>query len=123
MKGGSNIISLLFTVLLFQTVSAFTMRAAETCPKTGNPLPSLPIPEPLLSLTPGTWAYDTMSRRINEEILQRTYEENEKKFNSPPFAKALERFNQLRSELSDAANTKLRHVQFDSTDGRPAADV
>jgi uncharacterized protein with ATP-grasp and redox domains len=125
MKGGSsNIISLLFTVLLLnQTVSAFTMRAATTCPKTGNPLPSLPIPEPLLSLTPGTWAYDTMSRRINEEILQRTYEENEEKFNSPPFAKALERFNQLRSELSDAANTKLRHVQFDSTDGRPAADV
>jgi len=106
------------------TPSLTTMRssAASTCPKTGNPLPNLPIPDPLLSLTPGTWAYDTMSRRLNEDILQRTYEENEEAFNSPSFAKALERFNQLRSELNDAANTKLRHLQFESTDGR-SADV
>ena len=96
--------------------------SANTCPKTGNPLPNLPIPDPLLSLTPGTWAYDTMSRRVNEDILQRTYEENEDAFNSPSFATALERFNKLRSELDDAANTKLRHVQFESTDGR-SADV
>jgi hypothetical protein len=124
-------------LLLLETTSAFapaktitssshltTMRSssATTCPKTGNPLPNLPIPDPLLSLTPGTWAYDTMSRRLNEDILQRTYEENEEAFKSPSFAKALERFNQLRSELGDAANTKLRHLQFESTDGR-SADV
>ena len=96
--------------------------STTTCPKTGNPLPLLPLPDPLLSLTPGTWAYDTMSRRLNKEILQRTYEENEEAFNSPPFAKALANFNQLRSELDDAANTKLRHLQFESTDGR-SADV
>jgi hypothetical protein len=98
------------------------MRASSTAysSKTGSPLPSLPIPDPLLSLTPGTWAYDTMSRRLNMEILQRTYEENEEKFNLPSFATALERFNQLRSELNDAANTKLRHLQFENTDGRPA---
>ncbi|KAK1747475.1 DUF89 domain-containing protein [Skeletonema marinoi] len=96
--------------------------SANTCPKTGNPLPNLPIPDPLLSLTPGTWAYDTMSRRLNDDILQRTYKENEDVFNSPSFATALERFNKLRSELDDAANTKLRHVQFESTDGR-SADV
>ena len=61
-----------------------------------------------------------MSRRLNEEILQRTYEENEEILNSPPFAKALERFNQLRSELENASTTELRRLQFDkSTDGRP----
>ncbi|KAL9182798.1 hypothetical protein ACHAXT_004077 [Thalassiosira profunda] len=98
--------------------------APKTCPRTGNPLPNLPIPEPLLSLTPGTWAHDTMSRRLNEEILQRTYEENEEAFNSPPFAKALERFHALRAELDDASNTPLRYLQFDrDTDGRPAAAV
>jgi len=105
-----------------QSITARTVMSSTktTCPKTGNPLPNLPIPDPLLSLTPGTWAYDTMSRRLNKEILQRTYEENEEQFNSPPFAKALERFNKLRSELDDAANTKLRHLEFESTDGRPA---
>lgn len=62
-----------------------------------------------------------MSRRVNEEIMQRTYEENEEAFNSPAFANALERFNSLRAELTEASATKLRHLQFDKgTDGRPA---
>jgi len=65
-----------------------------------------------------------MSRRVNEEILQRTYEENEETFNSPPFAQALERLNELRSELENASTTKLRHLQFDKdTDGRPSEVV
>lgn len=65
-----------------------------------------------------------MSRRLNEEILQRTYEENEETFNSTPFSNALERFNQLRAELTSASITKLRHLQFNkSTDGRPAEVV
>ena len=60
-----------------------------------------------------------MSRRLNEDILQRTYEENEDKFNTPEFAKALERFNELRAELENAADTKLTHLKFDEvTDGR-----
>jgi len=61
-----------------------------------------------------------MSRRLNEEILQRTYEENEEAFNSPPFAEALRRLNELRAELREASSTKLRDLRFDrSTDGRP----
>jgi len=89
-----------------------------------NPLPNLPIPNPLLSTTPGTWAYDTMSRRLNKEILQRTYEENEDILNTPQFAKALKQFNELRLELDNASTTKLRNLKFDkSTDGRPASVV
>ena len=111
------------TAIMSSSDSA-TTAVPKTCPKTGNPLPNLPIPDPLLSLTPGTWAYDTMSRRLNEEILQRTYEENEEAFNSPQFAEALERFDKLRSELEKASTTKLRHLQFDrSTDGRPSVVV
>ena len=77
-----------------------------------------------MSTTPGTWAYDTMSRRLNKEILQRTYEENEDILNTPQFAKALQQFNELRSELDNASTTKLRNLKFDkSTDGRPASVV
>lgn len=65
-----------------------------------------------------------MSRRLNVEILGRTYEENEEAFNSPPFAKALTRFNALRAELTNASTTKLRNLQFDKdTDGRSEAVV
>ena len=60
-----------------------------------------------------------MSRRLNQEILQRTYEENEQTFNTPQFAKALRQFNELRSELDNACTTKLRYLKFDiDTDGR-----
>jgi len=64
-----------------------------------------------------------MSRRVNEEIFQRTYEENEETFNSPPFAEALKRLKDLRAELDAASTTKLRDLQFDKeTDGR-SSDV
>jgi len=76
-----------------------------------SPKPNLPLPEPLLSLTPGTWAYDTMSRRIDEEILQRTFEENEDEYlNNPDFTEAYQKFQSLRGELQNAANTPLRHM-------------
>lgn len=73
--------------------------------------PNLPLPEPILSLTPGTWAYDTMSRRIDEEILERTFKDNESQFTSDEaFASAYEKFKNLRKELQDAANTPLRQL-------------
>ena len=76
-----------------------------------NPVPNLKLPPPIYSDEPGTWAYDTMSRRVDAEILQRTYEENEEEFNSPEFAEALMKFNDLRAELQNAAKTKLRHLK------------
>merc|ERR1719199_1168519 len=76
-----------------------------------NPVPNLKLPPPIYSDEPGTWAYDTMSRRVDAEILQRTYEENEEEFNSPEFAEALTKFNDLRAELQNAAKTKLRHLK------------
>jgi hypothetical protein len=78
---------------------------------TSAPKPNLPLPPPIYSDEPGTWAYDTMSRRVDAEILQRTYEENEEEFNSPEFTEALQNFNDLRAELQNAANTKLRHLK------------
>lgn len=86
---------------------AFTMSASSS----SQPKPNLPLPKALDSQTPGTWAYDTMTRRIDSEILQRTYDENEIEFGSPKFASAMVEFNALRSELRNAGGTKLRHLR------------
>jgi len=50
------------------------MRAAAVCDEGDLSLETVlpvyePMPEPLRSDTPGTWAHDTMSRRVVEEIL------------------------------------------------------
>lgn len=75
------------------------------------PLPNLPLPPPLRSLTPGTWAFDTMSRRIDSEILQRTFTENEEEFlNDERFQDAYKNFQLLRKDLQNAATTPLRHL-------------
>ena len=73
--------------------------------------PELDIPEPLLSTTPGTWAYDTMTRRVDQEILQRTYDENKDTFNSSKFAQVLQDFNALRAELQNSMNTRMRYLK------------
>ncbi len=75
-----------------------------------RPLPKLPLPEPICSTTPNTWAYDTMSRRVNEEILQRTFEENQNEFESAKFQEVLKRFQALRQKLKSAGDTKLTYL-------------
>lgn len=72
-----------------------------------NPKPKLPIPAPILSDTPGTWAYDTMSRRVDEEILQRTFEDNKEVFESEAFKGILKRFQELRKDLQTSAKLKM----------------
>jgi len=75
------------------------------------PKPNLPLPKPLLSLTPGTWAYDTMSRRIDSEILERTFQENKEEYlNDEKFAIAYQKFQALRNDLQGAATSPLRHL-------------
>eukprot|EP00536_Pseudo-nitzschia_multiseries_P010701 jgi/Psemu1/203910/e_gw1.336.9.1 len=72
-----------------------------------KPKPNLPIPEPLYSDTPGTWAYDTMTRRVDEEILQRTYDDNKDVWETEEFKDILDRFNGLRNVLRHSGETKL----------------
>ena len=69
----------------------------------GAPKPALPIPKALCSETPGTWAYDTMSRRVDEEILQRTFEDNQENFEKADFKDIYSRFQNLRKELQTSA--------------------
>lgn len=64
-------------------------------------LPSAPLPPELLSDTPGTWAYDTMSRRVRTDILARVFREND--FHPDVVA----RLQALDDELANAATTPL----------------
>eukprot|EP00535_Pseudo-nitzschia_heimii_P001389 CAMPEP_0197181938 /NCGR_PEP_ID=MMETSP1423-20130617/6062_1 /TAXON_ID=476441 /ORGANISM="Pseudo-nitzschia heimii, Strain UNC1101" /LENGTH=463 /DNA_ID=CAMNT_0042632285 /DNA_START=183 /DNA_END=1574 /DNA_ORIENTATION=- len=72
-----------------------------------KPKPNLLIPAPICSDVPGTWAFDTMSRRVDEEILQRTFEDNREIWQTDEFSGILQRFNDLRAELQNAAKTEL----------------
>lgn len=95
--------------VLSASASADTMTIQLLDPD--RPLPKLPLPQAICSTEPGTWAYDTMSRRVNKEILQRTFEENQDEFESEAFKDVFERFQTLRKELDSAADTKLTYLQ------------
>ncbi len=69
-----------------------------------------PLPSPLTSDKQGTWAYDTMSRRINEEILQgMVLGDNEASLS----AGARERLGAFVRELENAGGEALRPVEDD----------
>ena len=90
------------------SASRFSTKMSSTTSK--NPLPRLEIPPPILSNEPGTWAYDTMSRRVDSEILQRTAEDNKDTWEGDEWAPVRQRFAELRNELQNAANTQLTYL-------------
>jgi len=90
-----------------RTSTAHMATSSVAADSSSKPKPKLPIPDPILSDVPGTWAYDTMSRRVDEEILQRTYDDNKEIWETKEFSGILQRFQDLRNELQNAAATKL----------------
>lgn len=78
-----------------------------TTTASSNPLPRLPIPDAICSDVPGTWAYDTMSRRVNEEILERTVQDCAEDLATVAFEPIRRRIEALRAELTLAASTQL----------------
>jgi hypothetical protein len=83
------------------TLTHLAMSSAST---TQERRPRLDLPEPLRSSTPGTWAHDTMSRRVDGEILARTLEDNQEFLDlHPEIATAVEG---LRHDLRTAAPLK-----------------
>lgn len=114
-------------IIAWTTPGPFGSQRSETCLQmtatTGTnmntPKPNLPIPEPICSNTPGTWAYDTMSRRVDQEILQRTLEDNQDAFQTKDFQPILERFNQLREDLRSSSQlTMLEEPSSDASEER-----
>ncbi|CAN0355930.1 unnamed protein product [Pylaiella littoralis] len=73
--------------------------------------PRAPLPEIIVSNVPGTWAYDTMSRRLRENILMRIYDEND--MDKPEMASAKAGLDALVEELKTAGTSKLRPIVED----------
>ena len=77
--------------------------------------PEVDLPPPLLSNVVGTWAYDMMSRRINEEILQNmVVKDNESNLSK----ESVVRLKEFVEELEKADKHRLRPINdkgFDST--------
>ena len=94
-------------------------RAAATTTASNNPKPNLPIPDPICSTEPGSWAYDTMSRRVNEEILQRTYEDIQDDLEQPSFATIQKKFDALRDDLQHADTRRLTYLDPLPADASP----
>jgi len=98
------------------TKTALNMASQSTSTK---PKPNLPIPDPICSTEPGSWAFDTMSRRVDEEILQRTWEDMEDDWKKPEFAEIKKRFQELREDLQNAATRQLTYLDDLPTDASP----
>ena len=63
---------MLTTVLTLLTPTSSLPSPSSSMPPITTRLPrATPLPPQILSETPGTWAHDTMSRRVREEILER----------------------------------------------------
>eukprot|EP00871_Galdieria_phlegrea_P003615 jgi/Galph1/4254/GphlegSOOS_G2942.1 len=74
-------------------------------------LPKLPLPPPILSKTPDTWAHETITKRVPTEILPRVLREND--FFDEESISML-RF--LSNCLNNAEKTVLTHVPNDGGD-------
>lgn len=70
-------------------------------------VPEVLLPPPLTSDEPGSWAFDTMSRRVRTDILTRVFREN-------TFLPAtIERLRSLDDELANAAESPLTPLRPD----------
>lgn len=93
---------------LFPTAIVIGMSTTSSPRTQPQHRPKAPLPPPICSTEPGTWAHDTMSRRVNEEILERTWLDNQSVWKDWPTV--LRKFQSLRRELEKAAETKLSHL-------------
>lgn len=76
--------------------------------------PSVPLPPPLTSDEPGSWAFDTMSRRVRTDILSRVFRENSF------LPDTIDRLTALDEELANAADTSLSLLK---PDGGPDVSI
>ena len=54
--------------------------------------------------------FETVNSTVDEEILQRTYEDCQEDFDSPAFAAIFQRFEALREDLQFAATREVTHL-------------
>lgn len=83
---------------------------------------SLEMPPPMKSNVPGTWAYDTMSRRVSADIFPRLVADNAHQLNNPTTTSTADSFmqlNDLKSSLDCGTTGYLRDI----IDGGPDVDT
>lgn len=100
---------------LARSRTRFVVMAAPTADTdllpSGAKKPRAPLPPVILSNVPGTWAHDTMSRRIRDDILVRIYAENEELLAFKPSIKS--GLDQLKEELKTPQTSVLPPIQDD----------
>eukprot|EP01023_Acetabularia_acetabulum_P004685 TRINITY_DN1199_c2_g1_i2.p1 TRINITY_DN1199_c2_g1~~TRINITY_DN1199_c2_g1_i2.p1 ORF type:complete len:460 (-),score=80.07 TRINITY_DN1199_c2_g1_i2:385-1728(-) len=74
-------------------------------------LPKAPIPEYIIPNKPGTWAYDTMARRVRDTIVKKIFDEND--LTSDKLQYAQFPMQQLLTELETPETSQLRLIAED----------
>ena len=68
-------------------------------------------PPVIVSNVPGTWAFDTVNRRLREDILGRVFRDNESVLT--PGSDAERKLRSLEAELSTAGTSVIQHIADD----------
>jgi hypothetical protein len=88
------------SILLVSQIEAWAFKTKITMSSTTRALPKLPLPEPILSMTPGTWAHDTMSRRVDSEISAANVGRKQSRVRVRGFQGGLDAFQRFASAAS-----------------------
>jgi len=94
-------------------LAPLTMASTPTASGMSTTKPRALLPPIILSNVPGTWAYDTMSRRIRDDILVRIYAENDALLSTPAGASIKAQLDQLKRELETPHTSPLPPIQDD----------
>ena len=111
--------NILHLVFLIHTVVTISMSAIIST-KSSNTLSNLP--PAIKSNVKGTWAFDTMSRRIHADILPRIISDNSELLaqpDAPSFAETFMQLNDLKSSLECGKTGYLRPI----CDGGPDSEI
>ena len=98
-------------VLLLVDVVAIMSSSLGEAPRLKGRLTTTTLPAPMRSNVPGTWAHDTMSRRVVTDILARIVEDNSDELTrptSPLRSECLLLLNDLKSSLEAGRGGYLR---------------
>lgn len=106
------ILEILFYVFCLPlTVQSSTMKQSIYTNNNPRISSALPLPPPMRSNVPGTWAHDTMIRRVVEDIIPRIIEDNKDELTrptSPHRSECLLQINDLVSSLRSGKSGYLR---------------
>lgn len=84
------------------------------------------LPVPITSVSPGTWAYDTMTRRVLKDVFPRILADNLEKFDdqsTPTKSELISRLDELAANLAKGTRGKLRYIEDEGVDTNTWRDI